>query len=639
MVMRYVCLYLLLVSSIYSQEIFTRVCDKRVFNDEKCHSQVPYCKRFTASVEGLPHVEYTFKCDECEEGFEPENKTFKSKSDELRLPRKVLTLCKRVATTSPLATIPVLHELPNCNIYQVSELDTTSQTARFTCLECKEEFYFTPEQGGVVASTDVNVIKHVCTRNIGIYECGEVCQREFPGCLKFEIISRRKNPNVQTSTEWLARIHCLEAKINYEVKQAIEDYPIDNKDNVVDLVIPQYQSSVIECTSPLCKVIFPKCEMFAWLSTDPTKSLYSCSKCSPGYYPVDHLVESKSFVDLQAYGTSVYLCEIEAVENRRVVEKEWKEEFPGCEFVSISNPVRDESFFGDLVATYICNECEDGYEPIRNNRVYRVFDRHVSKYLCRPIEAQESSPKECKTNDSCKIKLKGCNYYASKYIDDSNRDSPLVSYKCVECSYGFTSTKNWTDPIFFDEVEVLDVCEHIETPGPVPCTDTCQDLFPKCDSVSIKKDKFNDDIYQCHECSEGYYPIDFEDGVKGRISNIHNVLRNQTEVHLCDQNPNHVHISKIDMRLHLNNPPSISLYFGALSQCKLVTYFMDLKSRAMGMKCLLCNEGYIPEISSWEVSYFGHWDLCKPDLKPDSESPSESVKIAKKSNSLNSLRQ
>ena len=108
----------------------------------------------------------------------------------------------------------------------------------------------------------------------------------------------------------------------------------------------------------------------------------------------------------------------------------------------------------------------------------------------------------------------------------------MVSYKYVEFSYGVASTENWMTVLFFDVVQLFDVYEHIETPDPVSCTDTCQVLFPNCDSVSIKKDRY-DDIYQCHGFLERYYPIDYEDRVKGRISIINIRVRNQTYVHLC----------------------------------------------------------------------------------------------------------
>ena len=582
----------------------TLKCDFRHFPDISCSEYLPDCQLYEVAPINIEDDLYRYTCITCDEGFAPTAPKEEKMGSLGSLPIEPLELCQRVESKSPLSSNSINSfekELSNCFKYTVTDLQEDG-TAHFTCLECNDEFYFSPLPGGVRGSLSRNDPKQVCIRKEGDYECGAACQLlEYPGCQKFRILTRRFN---EKAGIYVARVICLKPEPGYESKMTLEEHPIDIP-VIKDITVPQYQSPVKDCSSRICNLVFPKCEKFYWISESQNRVKYRCVQCSSGYEPLPIEISGLPYVDLVSQDSQLLLCTIVPETSRRLVEPEWKKEFPGCEDLTIRNIQTNK--FGILFAEYACEDCEDDYERVEGDTNLPVFDRSANKYLCRPTPTGENGdPRKCEKD--CRVKLPACQEYKLRYDFDIDRSSIEVQYLCTKCDPGFEATGNWTGVAIFDRGVQYDVCEHLPTPSPVQCGPDCKELFPQCDEIDIKRDESGEDIYHCTRCSEGYYPMDYEDGAKGKISNPKNPLRSTSEIHLCAPDQNSIYIDKLDCRFE--KPEEYSNPCNS-SNCLLFVKISNLLTKHVTIDCLICKEGF--RVKKKHSLYSYDWEYCEQE--------------------------
>jgi hypothetical protein len=584
-------------------DVRTVTCNYRHFPDDSCSNYLPNCQVYELRAINIEDDTYSYSCKKCDSGFDP-TEPKESKMGNLNfLPLDRLQLCRRVESRSPLYSNTmnsISFELPSCYRYTVTDL-RDDETALFTCLECNDEMYYSPVQAGVRGSLSTEVTKQVCIRKEGDYECGATCRLlEYPGCEKFRILTRRFDEKLNKS---LARVICLKPEAGYEAKMSLEEHPVDSP-SVKDIVVPQYQSPVKDCSSRICKLIFPKCEKFYWIGDSQERVKYRCVQCSNGYEPLFIEISGLPFGDLVSEDSQLQLCTIVPENSRRLLEPEWKKEFPGCEDLTIQNIQTNK--YGILFAQYICEDCADDYQLVEGVTDLPVFDRSSNKYLCRPTPTGENgTPRSC--DKECRVKLPGCQEYKLRYDYDIDRSSIQVQYFCNKCDSGFEPTGKWTKVSIFDSSEQFDVCEHLPTPAPVPCGPECKDLFPECDEIDIKRDEFREDIYHCTRCAEGFYPMDYEDGARGKISDPDNMLRYTREVHLCAPDQNLIYVDKLDCRFQKTNLPSNPCN---TSSCLLFIRSKNLLTKQQKVDCVKCPDGF--RLKKNHSLYRNDWEYCEP---------------------------
>ena len=375
------------------------------------------------------------------------------------------------------------------------------------------------------------------------------------------------------------------------------------------LVVPQYESSVMECWDSQCKKALPTCEKFYWISLGEDKVRYSCLQCSPGFSPITEGVLGSHLLELFRSDSQVYLCRLEEQTSRRVAGTSWEDQFPGCEDATIQNVQYDD--FGVLVADFTCDDCLDDFEPVETSSRMPVFDKLAPKYLCRPrITGEVGEPKKCE--GKCRQILSNCEEYLSVYESPLDPTTVEIQYKCAKCAPGFVSTGNWTQSVRFDEAPAFDVCEHLPTASPVPCGPECKENFPSCDEIHIKRDEYGEDIYHCTRCEAGFFPANYEDEAKGYISSVNNQLRVQTKVYLCARDENIIIYKKVDCKDKTQVLTSVESAICASANCLVYGETFNLKTTERGLECLECKTGYS---GSWHERLFDRrWELCQSSI-------------------------
>ena len=617
--MVYVIISSIMLSSL-AEEAREINCDYRGFPDTRCKTLIPHCEAFKVSRMDSQSTNGVYSCIKCEDGFVPTDPQIGSVEDQY-YPDSVLYLCKRVTWAGALLQSHHTYEreLPLCEEYTVTDINEKDNTAVFSCMKCDSTLHHTPINGGVRGSIDQDQTKTVCVRNEGIYECGDICQsREFPGCRRFQVTGRKIDTTVKDRVVYRADLMCIQPVYGFESIMDKLSVLIDLP-GIKDLVIPEYLTPFLNCTDPSCRYTIPKCDQFYWVGSTLNRYGYTCNKCSYGYTPLKYEVSDEGYDDLVSKGRMLALCTIEEQVIDTTNDSEWRKDVPGCNKVSVSNVHLDTK--GRLVADYRCVSCDEGYEQIPYDAyTFGVFDRDDStKYLCRPIPTPEDGPSiEC--DDHCRFMMTNCKEVKRRYGSDKGQLASYVEFLCTRCDRGFNPSGNWTESYRYDWIVYHDVCDHIVTGEPIECDDECKDVYPHCNSLLVTWNAYQDDIYQCLECDGEYYPMDYEDDVKGRISNIGNSMRNTREIHLCSPLPSIIYTEKTDCRLSDNLYDTSDYELCMHSKCRLLVEEYNTYNRVSSLVCLQCADGYTLLYNSRRSLYDEDWDYCIPASYTESQS-------------------
>ncbi len=575
------------------------LCDDRGFPDATCKTVTPYCNRLKVEKTADPKKSL-FSCLECHKGFQPST----TKEDDVRdfdpqnpdLPTNRQLLCRRTESSEPIR-VPGIewfqYEFPDCLEYTVSELRPSLNLGRFTCTKCSSDFGYEPFPQGVVHSLSVRVQKRLCWRPKGKFQCGPLCQEKLPGCQEYHILYRDHEILRNETAMFKYHMYCSKAIPQFQGLMQPQDYFLDYEYSVV-LASPRFQSDLVDCAGSFCKKTLPRCNKYFWYGFSQASVRYFCTECAQGFAPIGEGVLGPDYAQLVLKGRFLQLCLLQPTENLKLVDPETRAEFPGCESLSISNVKARED--GSQMANYVCNRCEDGFEPIPNDPAALVYADTLqvrnTKYRCRPIATGENSSQTCGLD--CRQKLPNCKEFKSVY-EDLGANSTALHFKCVRCDPGFTSVKNWSTPFIFDWKYELNVCESIPTTVAIPCGTECNEYFPQCKNLTTTRQPNGDMKYACNECAAGYYPMNYEEGAPGVISKKENPLSQTTQIHLCSPNPDIIYINKMNCKT--TDAVILSRDFpGCLdSDCELMAQFRNIATEQTGFLCLSCAAGFVPK--------------------------------------------
>ena len=572
-------------------------CDARKRN-QPCYLGLPYCKayHYVDNPIGLGTVD--FFCDACEDGFEPipEGETNIPLNKETRLPdfsnlpTKDLKLCQRLGTNSnPIwCTHPACREeLPHCRRYtltNIREVETAEGPIRegsFTCIECDE--LFTPRNDTSMYVLSDDSTKIICSRKPGFSECGTNCQLEIPGCIGYTISNVQIDKAATTSTE-LANFICTQPYPGYNALNMIQK--INTKTSIEkDLTIHEYQSPKIACEDIKCRHVFPDCKTLYWQAPDFNTNEYVCLECREYFIKREFPVFGQDFLKQYSTKQTTALCQLTEQKNVPVVGF-WQELMPGCLKMSISNV--ESTWEGKMVASFVCDQCAEGMEPINIDQPVNVWGGWDLADSIKPRCRKAAVPKPTVCDDTCQKKLINCQSYTSAYLDSTAPAN--LTYKCESCGLGLVPSVDGDTEPWYSMSERM-VCKPAAFEGTDDCNEGCKQTFPFCDKISITTDPKGHNIYQCQKCSDGFYPIDYEDGQTGRLSALDNEMRHHNTIYLCSNQPNEFYISKTDC---LNEDEALfdSRVCQMSVNCNSVAEVRNLLTGDYYLKCLKCGKGF-----------------------------------------------
>jgi hypothetical protein len=595
-------------------------CDFRNRNG-RCYILLPYCRTYDMTPDSQNEGKFHFTCRECEAGFDPRPEGVRNldlypgetlpKSDEL------IELCQRRETQEPLyCSHPFCQqELHECLKYTVTnivkrEVDgKTEEIGLYKCLQCSPLFAPVDPQE---ASIDHNLRKYVCGRTMETRECGGRCQSEFPGCLLYTAWNKQLKPHDNVIDE-VASFKCNQAEPGYQPNQRLISGGT-NPLEVKEIALREYESPAIECTDFKCRHVFPNCKKYFSITQDEEHNQYQCIECRFGYEPARFPQQGRDFHLLYANEESLELCSLlpnQAIE----ADTEWREEMPGCK--KLTTKPTGFSSDGIQYAQYYCDECDEGleslpdYEPVP---VYSEYDLASNvKIRCRPKPVTQ--PKAC--DAKCRDRLKNCQEYTTTYHD--YMPSFVESFVCTTCDIGFTPTHDADNQPWFLQNE-KHVCKRLPTDGPEECKDGCQMNFPYCESVSVGVDPEGHNTYLCHKCSDGFFPISYEDGTRGKLTKLDNPMRNGNVIYLCAPDPdelflNYSNCDESDESIFDSKPCRDTV------NCEVVTKVLNLLTGQSYYRCLECPQGYVARLDPPHPYDLDHRYCIKP-------APPSSVSVA-----------
>lgn len=595
--------FLLVIVPAGAQQMTEVKCPFRPTNpkSEECFDMFPFCEVFQYRADPNKAEMFEFSCKQCAPGFAPRkpigglSKPEYSELPELAIGVTYLPLCDLDVSKGP-ATLPVLNALmrykfPNC--YKVivekdsvtKDEETGDISAQFKCAEC--DFINTPNSETAFTSGSLYSTGTfgVCQRKMETRECGPICQSEFPGCKKYQSSNLKQLFNEVGEYEEEASFRCLEAEPSHELvyqKVSGSTKSWDQK----DVTIRPFLTDLINCDKDwACRLVLPACKTY-YIQTNAFSKIFFCKECRSGYEPNPYGVSTTDDIFV-SYGRKKFLdvCQLKEFSNLQT-DNGWKVEIPGCEQLSVSK-VSTTVFANERTATYSCDKCAAGFSKVEDtsNTIVRAgFDEIDNvKIRCRPTEVKE--PTTC--DQECQKRFPHCLKYTS--IFDPDFTSEVETFRCTECESGFEPTQLPDNELWFTGA-VRVVCKRSPTPGEVDCNEACKINFPYCDKISITKDEDKHNIYQCHQCQQGYFPIAYEWETRGRLTLQDSPVRNANTIYLCSNNPEEVYT---DIRIC---DPKDPLFYNDLrcvlmQNCKVIVDYTYTYGDPKDSKCIECQEG------------------------------------------------
>lgn len=571
-------------------------CDFRN-KESKCSRNIPFCISYSVQQSSKFKDRALFTCDQCENGFEKVSEGVDNveiyEGETLPKGEQVLNLCQRSESKDPNDVLYCSHkicqkELPECLKYRAYDFQIQEdvKTAVFQCLECTLLFEPNPPSAFF---TEQEFSKNVCTRIVESRECGSKCQEEFPGCLEYELTSKRTTLREGNFIE-IGSFRCLEAEPGYSPSMRIVEGSTNPRE-VKEIAIREYESPPIDCNDFKCRHVLPSCKKYFSISENDDNNKYTCLECRVGYEPKEFGLFGKDFHIMYSQGVSLELCSLK--DNVRLeADPEWREEVPGCKVVStVLSKGRTD---GLEYAQYKCDQCDEGLEVLVEDDPVPVFSdfdlASNTKIRCRPLPV--STPAKC--DERCRDRLSHCQEYTSVY--EEYRPKFVEAFACSKCDLGFTPTHDPdNEPWFYNKEK--HVCKRAKTYEPETCRGECQETFPNCDQITVDVDPEGHNTYFCNQCSEGYYPINYEDAFPGRLSQRDHPMRNRNTIYLCVSNKNEIYTD------YVNCDEADESIFGSqacrdTSNCEVVGLVYNLLTGQSYYKCLVCGPGYVQRLGA-----------------------------------------
>ena len=580
-------------------------CDQEIDNGENdCLMLTPQCLEYEYVPDPQNPDKFIVRCITCQEGLIPYWTHQNVEVDEFTdLPSSTLFMCapnnegKPVSCTSKTC---IYGSLKACQRYTVSNLEYGAPgifTGRFKCLECLYMYEPSPDSINLVYDYFKNrkILLNVCKRRVGTFDCGIICQLEFPGCARYQV--SRLTGGQSTGLPETARFRCLEALPGYSILQEVVEETTSFADTK-QLTLPAYSSQLMNCDGRLCQSVLPNCEQYyAVFSSSGYRNFY-CLKCKPTMNPVNLQIPITPFINLYTEQRQFITCLQKPLESFPCDNK-CKLEFPGCDSLTASLvEVEDQSF-----AVYKCDRCAEGFVAAPDDNYTQMWingpaSKNV-KIRCVPKEVLEPAPV---SGDLVSL-LPHCQQYTVKFKEDGPNNA--MEYTCHQCENGWEPTSAPVYAEWYSNVERI-VCKHIPFPAPVECNDDCKQVFPNCDRVMVSKDPKGHNIYECLACQNGFYPIPYEQNTAGRLAFEDHAMRDQSKIYLCTNQQreryNRLYYCDWHNKFYFEEfgcilDDNCSIAVSAKKEMEFFSYF----------KCLQCKEGYrlkatIPNVFGGDVT-------------------------------------
>lgn len=599
--------WILFISCLLNAAVCVRVrCDQETDNDENdCVRLTPQCLEYEYVPDPENPDKFMVSCISCQEGLIPYWTHKNVDVDEFTdLPSMMLFMCapnnegKPVSCTSKTC---LYGSLKLCQRYTVSDLEYGEPgvvTGRFMCLDCLYMY----EPTGTSIYLEYNFFKSeqerlltVCKRRVGIFQCGTVCQLEFPGCTRYQV--SKLTGGQQTGLEERARFRCLEALPGYNIMQEIVEATTIFAD-FKWITLPAYYSSLLSCDSRICQAALPNCEQYFTVSFEEYYQEYFCWKCKPTMYPINQPTRGMSMIYHFMQTKQMVTCLQKPLESFPCDDK-CKLEFPGCESLTATpSDIEDRNF-----AVYKCDKCAEGFVAAPDGNYTAAWINGPAseniKIRCVPKEIIEPAP----VSGEMAYLLPHCLEYTIKFREDGPNNA--MEYTCHKCENGWEPTSSPVYAEWYTKVERV-VCKHIPFPGPVECNDECKQVFPNCDRVVVSKDPKGHNIYECLACQNGYYPITYEYNTPGRLAFEEHEMRDQSKIYLCTNQQKERYNRLYYCDSH-NKFPAEEVGCVLDDNCEIAVSAKKETEYMAYFKCLQCKSGYrlkktLPNIFSGDVS-------------------------------------
>lgn len=621
---RLVCglIILCLISSSLSQEAKEFECKPSYYAKYDCNLKLPFCQ--TYKVKQGPFSRYLVSCSQCMPGFTSLGEVDVLNIDQsTNLPDNELKVCALQTDFTGSFYVSTMNRylsqiFPNCLRVSFSGASTAADgtsSAEFKCEQCG--YMYTP-------STDVRFTKGrlesgavfgVCKRAELTFDCGHLCQLEFPGCARVQV-SKTKQKTFNSKYTEEAQFYCLEALPGYE---AIFQYSTLKSISTTDaktLVLPQFQSNAITgCDKDMvCRFSLPNCKSY-FTSDSPIdhEIVYNCLECKAGFKPISPGISSiHSIGDMYTELAPIELCEPLEVRNMQTsVDPDFVVEYPNCLEFSRTN-VKKVTGTDKWKADFKCNRCKDGFVPVTTEEdltlpmLTSIVDLGPNfKILCIP--PTDDTLRDC--DENCRKDLPRCRKYKNVPMEGS--PAATDTYQCVECDPGFEPVNEDYNYISWLYAGDKVVCRKGPTPGPVECPEVCKEMFPACDLISIEEDDQRKMTYTCSKCSDGYFPIPYNKEKPGRLTKDDQVrVMFSSKIPLCSKKQNFIYkvVEYCDLE---DRGKSTGLFCELGRNCKRPVLAMNLDTYINDRFCLECIDSYEP-ISQPLDLYSRDLSLCKP---------------------------
>src|SRR3990167_2292270 len=300
--------------------LVTHAASTRVTCDQEaellCGRRLPQCLEYEYEPDPVNQGKFILRCLVCQEGLVPYWTHNNVTVNQTGMPDRTIFTCGPNSDNKPVSCTSescFSGPLKGCLKYTVEspQMDRPGVfDGRFKCLECFYQYEPTPE--GIVLRYDATlgqdrVPVNVCRRRVGIFDCGIICQLEFPGCSRYQV-SKLRGGSETGQTEF-ANFKCLESKPGYIINhQVVEASTMFGEPKQV--TIPTYTSGLVDCDTRMCQSVLPNCEQYYTVAGEFGNERVFCNRCKSSKIPIPYGAYSREFIFVYMSSTRTMVCEI-----------------------------------------------------------------------------------------------------------------------------------------------------------------------------------------------------------------------------------------------------------------------------------------------------------------------------------------
>jgi hypothetical protein len=336
-----------------------------------------------------------------------------------------------------------LHVFPKCKEYY--SVVSAGNSFTYYCKTCNQGYE--PVKEGITDSTDIDGLwsskraLELCRiQEVQNSDCGEDCQVEIPGCLKYSVYDSYLEDNGQQAARYRCDLCKPELESLGDVSNVLVSAGWGISDNQKVRCAPKAMTqNELPCDDE-CKKYMPHCLAYKYDKYEE-QIIYKCTMCENEFFPNPDPQEFPWYAR-----QSIQACLKSPTGGSIDCQGPCKQMFPHCKTLTVTtNP-------NDKTDTYACNQCEEGFSPIqylpltpgvlseqahfmlRYNQIYLCSDNQHHLYLSKDdcTEANNFYESEhCALASNCKSLVRFRHIVTGR-----------IGYKCEECLDGFKPKQN-----------------------------------------------------------------------------------------------------------------------------------------------------------------------------------------------------